>query len=190
MDFIGILGGIMELPDKERHQYSGMYPCRVPVWWARYGEPGRHPTVPGVTGRKVILRIEKRFSRFERILARLFRAPREVRRPLDAMNSLLWELSNGQRTFDDICQHMNNTFQEDIAPAVDRTAAGVDALKRRNLMTVLTTEFTNKWSIQPGQCPAHQNLPPLDKTLNIDPVPVEGDGMPTEEIQSVPQDDR
>jgi hypothetical protein len=74
---------------------------------------------------------------------------------------------------------MNNTFQEDIAPVVDRTAAGIDALKRRNLMTILTTEFTNKWIIHPGECPPHQNLPPLDKSLNIDPISVEGDGVPT-----------
>ena len=180
----------MELPDKDRHQYSGMYPCRVPVWWARYGEPERHPTLPGITGRKVILRIEKRFGRLERLLARMFRAPREVRRPLDAMNSILWELSNGQRTFEEICEHMNDTFQEDIAPVVDRTAAGIDALKRRNLMTILTTEFTHKWLIHPGECPPHQDLPPLDKSLNIDPLPVEGDGMPTDEVQEVQQADQ
>ena len=81
---------------------------------------------------------------------------------------------------------MNDVFQEDIAPVVDRTAAGIDALKRRNLMTVLTTQFTHKWSIQPGEVPAHQTLAPLDESMKIDASLVEGDEQPTGEPQDVP----
>jgi hypothetical protein len=171
----------MDIVDVDKHAYAGTYPCRVPVWWGRFGTVGAHPDVPGVTGKRVILRIEKRFNRFERVLARLFRAPREVRRPLDVMNSMLWELSNGTRTFEEICRHMNDVFQEDIAPVVDRTAAGIDALKRRNMMTVLSEEFTNKWPIQPGVVPEHQSLGPLGESLNIDSSSIEGDGSITEE---------
>lgn len=166
----------MEVADKGKHTYSGTYPCRVPVWWGRYGEAEKHPDIPGVTGRRVILRIPKKFTRLERFLARLFRAPREVRRPLDQMNSMLWELSNGQRTFEEVCEHMNAAFQEDIAPVVDRTAAGIDALKRRNLMTTLNEEFSQKWSIQPGQVPPHQTLGELGQEFTIDSQPIEGDG--------------
>ena len=166
----------MKVADKGKQTYSGTYPCRVPVWWGRYGESEKHPNVPGVTGRRVILRIPKKFTRFERILARLFRAPREVRRPLDQMNSMLWELSNGQRTFEEVCEHMNAAFQEDIAPVVDRTAAGIDALKRRNLMTTLNEEFSQKWSIQPGQVPPHQTLGELGQEFTIDSQPIGGDG--------------
>lgn len=180
----------MDIPDKEIHQYSSLYPCRVPVWWGRYGEPNSHPELPGVTGRKIILRIEKRFNRFERILARLFRAPREVRRPLDSMNSMLWELANGQRTFEEICTQMDAVFQEDIAPVVDRTASGIDALKRRNLMTVLTTPFADKWSILPGQTPTHQTLAPLDETFKIDAQPMEGDAWFKDGPQYSPEDDQ
>ena len=167
----------MEVADKGKHTYSVTYPCRVPVWWGRYGEAAKHADVPGVTGRRVILRIPKKFTRLERILARLFRAPREVRRPLDQMNSMLWELSNGQRTFEEVCEHMNAAFQEDIAPVVDRTAAGIDALKRRNLMTTLNEEFSQKWCIQPGQVPPHQTLSELGQEFTIDSQPIEGDGL-------------
>ena len=190
MDTARILGDGMEIADKDAHHYSGMYPCRVPVWWARFGEPERHPNLAGVTGRKVILRIEKRFNRFERMLAKIFRAPREVRRPLDPMNSMLWELCNGSRTFEEICEHMDDVFQEDMAPVVDRTAAGIDALKRRNLMTVLTSEFTHKWSIQPGEVPAHQPLAPLDGSMKIDASLVDGDEQPTDEPQDAPMGDQ
>ena len=76
---------------------------------------------------------------------------------------------------------MNDVFQEDIAPVVDRTAAGIDALKRRNMMTVLSEEFTDKWAIQPGVVPDHQSLGPLSESMNIDSSSIEGDGFFTEE---------
>ncbi len=178
----------MDIVDLERHEYYGTYPCRVPVWWGRFGEAKSHPDLPGVTGRKVILRIEKRFNRFERILARLFRAPREVRRPFDEMNSMLWELANGQRSFEEICVQMNAVFQENIAPVVDRTAAGIDAFKRRNLMTVLSGEFTEKWSTSPGVVPEHQTLGPMNEDWNIDFSHCDGDGQFTADVVEHPKD--
>ena len=165
----------MDIVDVSKHAYAGTYPCRVPVWWGRYGEAGAHPDLDGVSGRRIVLRIEKRFNRFERILARLFRAPREVRRPLDPKNSMLWELANGRRTFEEICYQMNEVFQEEMAPVVDRTASGIDALKRRNLMTVLSTEFTSKWSIGPGAVPEHQTLAALAEGMKIDAEPFDGE---------------
>ncbi|DAC31432.1 MAG TPA: hypothetical protein D7H95_05525 [Candidatus Poseidoniales archaeon] len=166
---------MMDIVDVSKHAYAGTYPCRVPVWWGRYGEAGPHPDLDGVSGRRIVLRIEKRFNRFERILARLFRAPREVRRPLDPKNSMLWELANGMRTFEEICIQMNEVFQEDMAPVVDRTASGIDALKRRNLMTVLSTEFSKKWSTGPGVVPEHQTLAPLGEGMKIDADPLDGE---------------
>lgn len=165
----------MDIVDVDKHTYSGTYPCRVPVWWGRYGEAGPHPDLDGVSGRRIVLRIEKKFNRFERLLARLFRAPREVRRPLDSKNSMLWELANGTRTFEEICIQMNEVFQEEIAPVVDRTASGIDALKRRNLMTVLSDEFSHKWSIGPGETPEHQTLAPLAEGMKIDAEAIDGD---------------
>ena len=132
----------MEIADSDGHRYADAYPCRLPVWWARTGEPGPHIEQEGVTGMLIILRIEKRFNRFERILAKVMRAPREVRRPLDRMNSMLWELCDGSRSFQEVCSAMDATFNEDIAPPVDRTASGIDALKSRNLMTFLSEPFT------------------------------------------------
>jgi len=161
----------MDLADADNHQYSGTYPCRLPVWWARVGEIGPHIEEDGITGKKVVLRIEKRFTRFERLLARLFRAPREVRRPLDTMNSMLWELCDGSRNFQTICIAMDELFNESIAPAVDRTASGIDALKSRNLMTCLGQSFTLKWNIGPNQTPTHQTLGKIDEDSGYDILP-------------------
>jgi hypothetical protein len=119
----------------------------------------------------IILRIEKRFNRFERILAKVMRAPREVRRPLDRMNSMLWELCDGSRSFQEVCSAMDATFNEDIAPPVDRTASGIDALKSRNLMTFLSEPFTGKWSTSPGNTPIHQTLAEADVRRGYDIEP-------------------
>jgi len=158
----------MELADADEHQYHGTFPCRLPVWWARVGEIGPHSDQNGITGKKIVLRIEKRFTRFERLLAKLLRAPKEVRRPLDSMNSMLWELADGTRTFQDICAAMDEVFHEDIAPVVVRTAAGIDALISRNLMTCLGQTFTQKWNIGPGQIPHQQKLGEVDEKMGYD----------------------
>jgi len=161
----------MELADSNDHKYSGTYPCRLPVWWARLGEIGPHIDEDGITGKNVVLRIEKRFTRFERVLAKLFRAPREVRRPLDTMNSMLWELCDGSREFQSICEAMDEIFHENIAPAVDRTASGIDSLRSRNLVTCLDQPFSLKWNIGPGQTPTHQKLVGVDEKIGYDVEP-------------------
>ena len=57
-------------------------------------------------------------------------------------------------------------------------------------MTVLTTEFTHKWSTQPGEVPAHQTLAPLDESMKIDANLVEGDEQPTDGPQDAPVGDQ
>jgi hypothetical protein len=158
MDLIGIAN----------HRLKDSYPCRLPVWWGYIGEPGAHPELKGVSGRKVVLRIQKKFGRIERLMAKVLKAPKEVRRPLDSMNSLLWELCNGKNTFETICQLLDSTFHEDIAPVVERTNKGLELLKSQNLVTILNSEFTGKWSIGSGITPVNQNLGDLDPATGIE----------------------
>ena len=66
---------------------------------------------------------------------------------------------------------MDATFNEDIAPPVDRTASGIDALKSRNLMAFLSEPFTGKWSISPGETPKHQTLAEADERRGYDIKP-------------------
>ncbi|RJU84316.1 MAG: PqqD family protein [Candidatus Poseidoniales archaeon] len=158
----------MKIVGMEKHHMKDKYPCRLPVWWGNIGEIGAHPNVQGVTGRKVVLRIEKRFTRIEKLMARIFRAPREVRRPLDTMNSVLWELCDGKNTFEEICNYLDSTFHEDIAPVVERTKRGIEQFKSQNLVTVLDTRFNDKWEIKRGVTPPNQTLEELDPELGID----------------------
>ena len=89
------------------HPLHGYLPVRAPVWWGWRGDVAKRCTDESHSGRPVVLRIEKQFSRFERVLAKLFRAPNEVLRPLDPMNSLIWELADGKHDFQSIVQHLN-----------------------------------------------------------------------------------
>jgi len=158
----------MNLSGIEEHPLKNKYPCRLPVWWGYIGQAGSHPNIKGITGRKVVLRIQKRFNRLEKILAKLLKAPKEVRRPLDSMNSLLWELCNGKNSFEDICIILDSVFHEDISPVVERTRRGVEQLKSQNLLTILDQEFTGKWDIRSGKTPVNQTLGELNPELGID----------------------
>lgn len=157
----------MTIHGLDEHEYAELYPCRLPVWWGFYGNVGIHPSIKEISGKSVVLRIEKRFNRIERIMAKLFRAPTEVRRPLDVKNSMLWQLSDGTRNFQEICTILDSLYHEDISPVIDRTAAGINLLKSKNLMTVLSEPFTGKWAIEPGITPDNQTLKPLDDELGI-----------------------
>ena len=116
------------------------------------------PGIKDISGKKVVLRIEKKFNRLEKLLAKLFRAPKEIRRPLDTKNSMLWQLCDGTRKFEQICSILDSLYHEDISPVIHRTAAGISLLKEKNLLTILDESFTGKWSIGQGITPQNQTL--------------------------------
>ena len=140
------------------HPLSNQYPCRTPVWWARVGVVQKNPSLRGVSGRNIVIRIPKQFGRIEGWFASVLRAPREVRRPLDTMNSMLWELCDGSRTFGEVCSIMNDIFHEEIAPVMQRTATASGLLQRNNLMLMLDEPLNGRWIIGPGRTPEHQVL--------------------------------
>lgn len=148
----------MELSDLQQHPLANKYPVRLPVWWCRTGEAGPHPTVDGCTGKRIVLRFEKKFGKIERIFAKLMRAPHELRRPLLEKNSVLWELCNGQRTFAQICEHMNSTFHEEVSPVVHRTQAGIQVFMGLNVMKIVDNVDDIVWDTIPGRVPNGQIL--------------------------------
>lgn len=175
LDLANYLGGQMsELKgsgEERESSLAGSYPIRAPVWWGRRGEPRPHPELPGVSGRFILLCHPKSFRRFEGFLAKLLHAPKELRRPLDEMNSLLWELSNGHRTFEEIVSLMDETFTEQVAPAVERTEAALRLLGERGFLLFSKTEFEDVWLTGPG-------IEPSGGIIHIDGVDtsaIEGD---------------
>lgn len=175
LDLANYLGGQMsELKssgDERESSLAGSFPIRAPVWWGRRGDSRPHPDLPGVSGRFILLCHAKSFRRFEGILAKLLKAPKYLRRPLDEMNSLLWELSNGHRTFEEIVSLMDETFTEQIAPAAERTEAALRLLGERGFVLFSKTEFEDVWLTGPG-------IDPNGETIHIDGVdtsPIDGD---------------
>ncbi len=117
--------------------WSKFIPTRLPVNWEFRGEPGIHPEIEGITGRNVVFLIEKRFTRFEKVLAKILRAPKIVKRPMHYTQSMLWELMDGTRTFEEICIVMDSLYHEDVAPVEERVKAYLEVFVRLNVATVL-----------------------------------------------------
>lgn len=113
------------------------YPIRLPVEWYTMNPVGKHPEISGITGKKIVIVIDKKFSFFEKIIVKLFRGPKTLERPLDDMNSLFWELMDGTRTFDEICDIMDNTFHERIAPVSERLEASLTNFINLNLAVLV-----------------------------------------------------
>ena len=118
-------------------EWTEFIPVRLPVEWEFRGEPGIHPEIEGVTGREVVLLIEKKFTRFERLLAKLMKAPKIVRRTMHPTQSMLWELMNGERNFAEICEIMKSVYHEDISTVEERMKAYLEVFVRLNVATVL-----------------------------------------------------
>ena len=55
----------------DEYDWSKFIPVRLPVEWEYFGEAGVHPEIEGITGRRVVLIIEKNFKRFEAFLAKM-----------------------------------------------------------------------------------------------------------------------
>ena len=117
--------------------WNNFIPVRLPVDWEYRGEPGIHPEIEGVTGKNVVLLIEKKFTKFEKILAKILHAPNIVKRTMHSTQSMLWELMDGERNFKEICQIMDSLYHEDIAPVEERMKAYLEVFVRLNVATVL-----------------------------------------------------
>ena len=135
-DFIALCdihnGGIVIIEG----DWSNFIPVRLPVEWEFRGDAGIHPEIEGITGKEVVLLIEKRFSKFEGFLAKILKAPKIVKRPMHHTQSMLWELMDGERTFSEICEIMESLYHEDIAPVEERIKAYLEVFVRLNVATV------------------------------------------------------
>ena len=118
-------------------EWDDFIPIRLPVDWEYRGDAGIHPEIERITGRQVVLLIEKRFTRFERLLAEILKAPKVVRRTMHSTQSMLWELMDGKRNFSEICTIMDSLYHEQIAPVDDRMKAYLEVFVRLNVATVL-----------------------------------------------------
>lgn len=165
------MGGVKVGESAHESSLSGCFPVRAPVWWGRRGEVLHASDLSGVSGRFVVLRHRKNFKRFEGFLARVLRAPNYLTRPLDEMNSMLWELSDGHRSFEEIIDLMDSVFAEKVAPAAERCEAALRLLGERGFILFSKCEFEDAWLTGPGIDPEGM----FSEVEGIDTEPIEGD---------------
>ena len=139
------------------------FPTRAPGWWGRRGVAGAHPEVNGGTGMEIVIRHPKNLGRFESLLARIFRAPNELIRPLDDMNSVLWELMDGRNDFHTICSMMDSTFHERIAPVEERVRASIVQYCTLGLAIIRQSALSGEWDVSAGVDPTGLLEPPGEK---------------------------
>jgi len=166
-------------------ELSNLYPTRCPIWWARRGLIELNLEERGVTGRLIVIRIWKENNQikgigkilnfFEKIMFKITKGPRELRRPLDDMNSLLWELCDGSRNFSEICKIMDEVFAEHISPVEERTAIALRQFESLGILILLKEKFDQSWPNGPGVNDPNNPLPEPDSKLELDWEPLDGE---------------
>lgn len=151
----------------EEHPLNEQYPIRMPVYWGYRGESKRSIPMSGVSGREVVVVIEKTPTRFERLLMRIFRGPRVLQIPLREKNSILWQLCDGSKTFTEICEIMDSVFNEDISPVIQRTALALEQLKEKRLLILVDDPDSVVWSTEPLKIDPRSNHGLFDE-LDLD----------------------
>ena len=131
------------------HPLNHQYPVRMPVFWGFRGEAMKGSPDKGLSGREVVIVLLKTSSKLERILMKLFRGPKVLKIPLLEKNSILWQLCDGKRNFAEICYAMDNIFNEDIAPVIQRTALALEQLKKRKLIVMVENVNSAEWDKNP-----------------------------------------
>ena len=112
-------------------------PIRVDVEW-------RH-----LPKGNVIIFQKKKLSRMEEKIAKMFNAPKQVKRELDEMNSSLWLLMDGTKTLFEIIFEMEKTYTERIIPANERVIKSIRNFVEMGLVRIVKLGDETNWNIQP-----------------------------------------
>ena len=76
------------------------------------------------------------------------------------MNSLLWELSDGTRDFQTIVHHLNQAYEEEATPVIERSTAAVRGFVALGVMKLMPSDGEVPWSTEPGLVPSGQSIEP------------------------------
>jgi len=87
-----------------------------------------------------VLIYRKNLSRFERWLQRHIGGPLDIKRPLDAPGTRIWELCDRQHTLLDICRIIDKEFKEEMDPVFDKVRRFLEQLLILNLVILNTQE--------------------------------------------------
>tara|TARA_A100001234_G_scaffold172632_1_gene154038 strand:- start:51 stop:422 length:372 start_codon:yes stop_codon:yes gene_type:complete len=113
------------------------YPVRAQVSWYLNKE------------KFVSIIIEKKFSRFESVIARLTQAPKNLIRNLDDMNSRLWILMDGNNSIIELIETMDKEFNERIYPSAERVILSIEQFLDLGLVHIISKNDKVYWNINP-----------------------------------------
>ena len=116
---------------------SDSFPTRTDVPW-KIDADGR-----------VVIVSEKRLGRIERVIAKFIRAPMSINRPLDDMNSTLWQLMDGNNSLTGIILEMDRKFAEKIAPAAERVTVSIGNFVELGYARILGNKNEINWDTGP-----------------------------------------
>ena len=112
---------LMDAPRSRGPDPRWIFPTRNDVKWYR-------------RGKIVVLEYPKNFSAFERKLQKVLGGPQVIKRPLDDIGTLLWEMADGNNSLLEIYLEEQRTFKERVEP-VDRIVGGLlETMLELNLM--------------------------------------------------------
>ena len=88
-------------------------------------------------------------QRIERVIAKFIRAPMSINRPLDDMNSTLWQLMDGNNSLTGIILEMDRKFAEKIAPAAERVTVSIGNFVELGYARILGNKNEVSWDTGP-----------------------------------------
>jgi hypothetical protein len=102
---------VLTSPKNKGPNPGWLYPVRSPVDWSYRGDI-------------IVLEYPKNLNRFERLLNKVFKGPENIKRPLDGVGTLLWEMSDGDHSLLEIYISEQHKFHEKVEP-VDKVVGGL-----------------------------------------------------------------
>lgn len=112
---------VMDSPEYRGPNPRAIFPIRTEVdWYYREGI--------------IVLEYPKNLSKFEKKLNRIVKGPESIKRPLDEVGTLLWEMSDGTHSLLEIYIKEQETFHERVEP-LDKVVGGfLETLLKLGLM--------------------------------------------------------
>ena len=96
----------------------------------------------------VIISQKKQLSIIEEKIAKMFNAPKEVKRELDEMNSSLWLLMDGKKTLFEIILEMEKKYTERIVPANERIIKSIKKFVDLGLVRIVKMDDKQNRNLQ------------------------------------------
>ncbi len=94
-----------------------------------------------------VIFLKKNFSKFEKILHRIFGGPDTVRVPLDKYGTEVWALCDGKNTVKQICETMWGKYKEEMEGVEKRIPQFIGILRARGLIYF---EHEKSYVVQPN----------------------------------------